>query len=102
MWRDKQRHPSPGGAADQNSAHYCEGFAPASGRHADMREPKRRVVAGDTGRHGIEEPDYRADERRANRREDDLSDRQGRASGENANNKRADDARAAIEPKNRS
>ena len=51
-----------------------------------MGEPKRRVVAGDGGRHGEEERDCGADERRSHRREGDLPDRQGRAAGEDADN----------------
>ena len=97
MRRDKQRHARPGRAADKDSADNREGLAPAFGRHADMGEPKRRVVAGDGGRHGEEERDCGADERRSHRREGDLPDRQGRAAGENADNERADDARAAVE-----
>ena len=52
-----------------------------------MGEPKRRVVAGDSGRHGEEERDCGADERRPHRREGDLPERQGRAAGENADNR---------------
>jgi len=62
-----------------------------------MGESKRRVVAGDGGRHGEEERDCGADERRSHRREGDLPERQGCAAGENADNERADDARAAVE-----
>ena len=40
-----------------------------------MREPKRRVKPGDGRRHGKEERDRGADERRSHRREGDLSDR---------------------------
>ena len=62
-----------------------------------MGEPKRCVVAGDSGRHGEEEPDCGADERRSHRREGDLRYRQGRAAGETANDERADDAGVAVE-----
>ena len=62
--RDKQRHARPGRAADKDCADNREGLAPAVGRHADMGEPKRRVVACDGGRHGEEERDCGADERR--------------------------------------
>jgi hypothetical protein len=61
-----------------------------------MGEPKRRVVACDSGRQCEEERDCGADERRSHRREGNLSDRQGRAAGENADNERADDARLAV------
>jgi len=82
--RDEQRYAHPGRAADQNSAHHREGLAPAFGRHADMRESKRRMVSGDRGRHGIKEPDCGAEARRSNCRKSDLSDRKGRAAGHQA------------------
>jgi hypothetical protein len=61
-----------------------------------MGEPKRRVVAGDSGRQGEKERDCGAYERCSHRREGNLSDPQGRAAGENADNERADDARVAV------
>jgi len=97
MRRDKQRHARPGSAADKDSAENREGLAPAFGRYADVGESKRRVVAGYGGRYGEEERDYAADKLRSHRREGDLPNRQGRAAGENANNKPAGDARAAVE-----
>jgi hypothetical protein len=42
------------------------------------------MIAGNGGRHSIDEPGHGADERRANRREYDQSDRQGRADGARA------------------
>ncbi len=62
-----------------------------------MCEPKRRVVSSDSGWNGIEETYRGADERRADHREDDLSDGQGRAANEYGDNERPDDARAAVE-----
>ena len=90
--REEQKHARPGRAADKDSADDGECLTPAFGRHADMRESESRMVAGDGGRHGIEQPDRGADERRADRREGDLPDRQGRAAGEDADNERADHA----------
>jgi hypothetical protein len=97
MRRDTQRHARPRRATDKDSADNREGLAPTFGRHADLGEPKRRVAACDRGGYGEEERDCGADERRPHRRKGDLPDRQGRAAGENADNKRADDARAAVE-----
>ena len=62
-----------------------------------MSEPKRRVVAGDGRRRHIQESDCRADWRRSEGGEGDLSNRQGRASDENTHDERADGARAAVE-----
>ena len=61
-----------------------------------MRESESGVVAGDRCRHGIQQPDRGADQGRADRGEGNLSDRQGRAAGEDADNERADDARATV------
>src|SRR5260370_41235397 len=61
-----------------------------------MRESKRRMVSGDRGRHGIEEPDCCAEERRSNCRESDLADRKGRGAGKDGDNDRADHARPAV------
>jgi hypothetical protein len=97
MRRHKQRHPSPGRAADKNSADNRKGLAPAFGGNADMREPKRRMVAGDGRRYGIEERESGPDERRSHRCEGDLSDRQGRAASEDTDNERADHSGAAME-----
>ena len=94
--REEQKHASPGGAADKDSADDGECLTPGFGRHADMRESESRVVAGDGGGHGIEQPDRCADQRRADRREDDLPDRQGRAAGEASDNERADHAGATV------
>ena len=80
--REEQKHAPPGRAANKNGADDGECLTPGFGRHADMRESERRVVAGDGGGHGIEQPDRCADQRRADRREGDLPDRQGRAAGE--------------------
>ena len=55
------------------------------------------MVAGDGRRRRIEERDCGAGERRWRRCEGHLSDRQGRAAGENANDKRADDTRTDVE-----
>ena len=88
--REEQKHAPPGGAANKDSADDGECLTPGFGRHADMRESESRVVAGDRGGHGIEQPDRCADQRRADRREDNLPDRQGRAAGEASDNERAD------------
>jgi hypothetical protein len=95
-WKAQGKKVDPS-AANKNSADHCKSFAPAFRWHANMGKSKHRVVAGDARRHGIEEPDYRAEERGANRREYNLSNRLGRAAGEDTDNECADDTRAASE-----
>ena len=58
--------------------------------------PRSRMVAGNGGGHGIEQSDRCADQRRADRREDNLPNRQGRAAGEASDNERADHAGATV------
>ena len=50
------------------------------------------MVAGNGGRYGVEQPDRGADQRRADHREDDLTNRQGRAGSEDSDNECADHA----------
>ncbi len=57
-----------------------------------MRESVGRMAAGNGGAHGVEQPDRCTDQRRADCREDNLPDRQGRAAGEASDNERADHA----------
>ena len=61
--REEHKHAPPGRAANKNSADHGEDLAPSFGRDADMRESESRMVAGDTGGHGVEEPDRCADQR---------------------------------------
>ena len=52
--REEQKHAPPSRAANKNGADDGECLTPDFGRHADMREPESRVIAGYGGRHGIE------------------------------------------------
>ena len=96
LGREEQKHAPPSGAANKNSADDGECLAPRFGRHTDLREPERRMVPGDCSRHGVEQPDRGADQRRADHREDDLTNRQGRAASENADGERADHTGATV------
>ena len=90
--REEQKHAPPSGAANKDSADDGECLTPGFGRHADMRESVGRMAAGYGGAHGVEQPDRCADQRRADRREGNLPDRQGRAAGEASDNERANHA----------
>ena len=70
--------------------------SPAFGRHADLGQSMRRMIARDARRHGIEKTDQDADQWRADGGERDLSDRERGAAGEHADNECADHARAAV------
>jgi hypothetical protein len=94
--RDKQHHACKGGGADENSTDDSERLAPAFGRHADLGQSERRLIARDARRHGIEETNHDADQRRADGGERDLSDRERGSAGEHADNERADHARATV------
>jgi hypothetical protein len=94
--REEQKHAPPGGAANKDSADDGECLAPRFGRHTDLRESECRMVPGDCSRHGVEQPDRGADQRRADHREDDLPNRQGRAASEHADDERADHTGATV------
>ena len=61
-----------------------------------MGEPKSRVIAGNSGRDGIEKRDRGADERRADHRESDLSDGKRCTAGEDADDERTDHTSTAV------
>ena len=51
---EEQKHAPPSRAANKDSADDRECLTPDFGRHADMREPESRMVAGNGGGRGIE------------------------------------------------
>ncbi len=95
--RDKCPHPCPGRAPDHGRADGGEYHAPGFGRHADLRQSQRRVLAGYGRRRGVEKRDQGADNWYADRSKNNLADRQRRAACKDANDDGANDARTAVE-----
>jgi hypothetical protein len=64
---------------------------------ACRRRPRQRhPVAGDCGRHAIDQTDEGADQRRARARDSELTKRQGRAARQKPGNERTDDTGPAV------